>query len=108
VLRRWTQPAINDFYKFCFSRQVILDMNITIGYLKLFGSKESVIQAELEYYREQKEQSEQARLAVIARDIIWAYKVDDNTSEKYLPELNARIEDAYSSKVPLVSLYKIK
>ncbi len=105
VLKKWTQPAINEFYKFCFDRHVILDMNITIGYLKLFGSKESVTQVEVEYYRIQTKQSEQARLSGIARNIIWAYKVDDNRSEKYPPELNARIEDAHSSNVPSVSLY---
>jgi hypothetical protein len=102
-LKRWTQPAINAFYQFCLSQRAVLDMNITIGYFKLFGSKESVMQAENEYHREQAKQSEQARLAAVARDIIWAYKIDDNTSEKYSPQLNARIEDAYSSKVPSVS-----
>ena len=106
VLKKWTQPAINLFYKFCLDRQVVVDMNITNGYLKLFGSKESVTQSENEYHRIQTKQSEQARLAVIARDIVWAYKIDDNTSEKYSSELNARIEDAYSSKLPLVSSIK--
>lgn len=104
VLRKWTQPAINEFYRYCFNQHVTVDMNITIGYLKLFGSKEAVIEAENNYYREQIKQSEQARLAAIARNIIWAYKINDNTSEKYSPELNARIEDAYSSKVSSVSI----
>jgi len=107
-LKKWTQPAINAFYRFCLRRYVILDMNINIGYMKLYGSKESVTEAENEYYREQTKQSEQARLEAIARNIIWAYKINDNNWEKYSPELNAHIEDAYSSQVPSVSHYRIK
>lgn len=78
-------------------------MNICIGYLKLYGSKDAVKEAELNYQREQTKQSEQARLAVIARNIIWAYKTDDIRWEKYSPEVNARIEDQYSSKISSVS-----
>jgi hypothetical protein len=107
VLRKWTQPAINEFYKLCLNQSLVIDMGITIGYLKLFGSKESVIEAKNEYIRIKAEQSEQARLIAVARNIIWAYKIDDNTSEKYSPTLNARIEDAYSSKVLSVSLHYI-
>jgi hypothetical protein len=108
VLKKWTQPALNTFYKFCLNMNVVLEMNINIGYLKLFGSKESVKEAENEYLREQVKQSEQARLTVIARNIIWAYKVDENHWEKYLPELNAHIEDQHLSKIPTVSHYRIK
>lgn len=107
VLKKWTQPAINEFYKFCFDRNVLVDMSITDGYLKLLGSKESVREAESEYLREQTKQSERVRLAAIARDTVWAYKVDDNIPEKYPPELNARIEDAFVSKLPTVSINKI-
>ncbi|CAF5163526.1 unnamed protein product, partial [Rotaria magnacalcarata] len=77
VLKKWTQPAINAFYKFCFHQQVVPDMSIVIGYVKLYGSKESVTEVENEYYREQAKQSEQARLMAIARDIIWAFEKDD-------------------------------
>ncbi|CAF2651673.1 unnamed protein product [Rotaria sp. Silwood2] len=99
VLKKWTQPAINAFYKYCFHQHVVLDMNILIGYCKLSGSKESVTEAENEYYREQTKQSEQARLMAIARDIIWAFEKDDKNWEKYVPELNALIEDAFISKL---------
>ncbi len=108
VLRKWIQPAINEFYKLCLNHSLVIDMNITIGYLKLYGSKEIVREAENEYNRVKAAQSEQARLAAIARNIIWAYKIDNNTSEKYSPELNARIEDAYSSKISSVSLFRFK
>lgn len=104
VLKKWTQPAINGFYQFSFNRNVLIDMQIQIGYMKLSGLKESVNEVENEYYRIQVKQSEQARLAAIARDIIWAYQIDPNTSEKYSAELNAHIEDAYSSKNPSVNL----
>jgi hypothetical protein len=107
-LKKWTQPAINAFYRFCLGRSVILDMDINIGYMKLYGSKKSVMEAENEYLREQAKQSEQARLEAIARNIIWAYKIKDNNWEKYSAELNAHIEDAYSSQVPSVSHYRIK
>ncbi|CAF0757202.1 unnamed protein product [Rotaria sp. Silwood1] len=100
VLKKWTQPAINAFYKYCLDRYVVPNMDILIGYFKIFGSKESVTEAENEYYREQVKQSEQARLNAIARDIIWAFKIDDKNWIKYAPELNAHIEDAYSSKLP--------
>ncbi|CAF1359679.1 unnamed protein product [Adineta steineri] len=103
ALKIWTQPTINKFYKFCFNQHVVLDMNIQIGYLKLFGSEQSVIEADNEYHKEQAQQSEQARLAVIARDVIWAYKINDNNWEKYSSELNIRIEDEYSSKRSTVS-----
>ncbi|CAF2131733.1 unnamed protein product [Rotaria magnacalcarata] len=99
VLKKWTQPAINAFYKFCFHQQVVPDMSIVIGCVKLFGSKESVTEVENEYYREQAKQSEQARLMAIARDIIWAFEKDDKNWEKYVPELNALIEDAYTSQL---------
>lgn len=98
VLKKWTQPVINELYRFSFNRKVLIDMQIQIGYMKLSGLKESVNEVENEYYRTQVKQSEQARLAAIARNIIWAYQIDPNTSEKYPPELNERIEDAYSSK----------
>ena len=104
VLKKWTQPAINGFYQFSFTRSVLIDMQIQIGYMKLSGLKESVNEVENEYYRIQVKQSEQARLAAIARNIIWAYQIDSNTSEKYTPELNTRIEDAYSSKNLSVNL----
>ena len=71
--------------------------------MKLSGLKESVNEFEKEYYRVQVKQSEQARLMVIARNIIWAYQIDLNTSEKYSPELNSHIEDAFSSKNPSVN-----
>ncbi|CAF5143445.1 unnamed protein product, partial [Rotaria magnacalcarata] len=35
----------------------------------------------------------------IARDIIWAFEKDDKNWEKYVPELNALIEDAYTSQL---------
>ncbi|CAF3244916.1 unnamed protein product [Rotaria socialis] len=98
VLKRWTQPAINAFYKYCFDRNVVPDINIVVGSCKLFGLKAAVGDAENEYYREHIKQSEQARLIAIARDIIWAFQIDDNTWIKYKSELNALIEDAYSSK----------
>jgi hypothetical protein len=107
VLRKWTQPAINEFYKLCVNQSLLIDMNILIGYLKLFGSKELVKEAKHVYTEIKAKQSEQARLIAVARDIVWAHKIDENTSEKYLPALNARIEDAFSSKVPSVSLPKI-
>ncbi|CAF0990647.1 unnamed protein product [Rotaria sordida] len=100
LLKKWTQLAINTFYRYCFDRHVIPNMDILTGYLKLFGSKESVTEAENEYYREQVKQSEQARLITIAQDIIWAFKIDDKNWEKYPPELNAHIEDAYLTKLP--------
>ena len=103
VLRKWTQPAINAFFRYCFSRHVILEMNTTINYVALSGSKESVNEAEIEYNREQVRQSEQARLAVIAQDIVWAYQVDEKNWEKYPRELNVRIEDAHASKMTSVS-----
>lgn len=56
-------------------------MDITKGYLLLSGPKESVREAEIVYNREQTNQSEQARLAVIARDIIWAYQTSVNSWE---------------------------
>ncbi|CAF3851388.1 unnamed protein product [Rotaria sordida] len=99
ALKKWTQPAINAFYKYCSHRLVVLDIKILIGYCKLFGSKESVREAEIEYYREQTKQSEQARLMAIARDIIWAFKKDNKSWEKYAPKLNAQIEDAFTSKL---------
>ncbi|CAF1430186.1 unnamed protein product, partial [Adineta steineri] len=108
ALKIWTQPTINIFYKFCFNRHVVLDMNIQIGYLKLFGSEQLVIEADNEYHKEQAQQSEQARLAVIARDVIWAYKINDNNWEKYSSELNIRIEDEYSSKRSTFSYTDIK
>ena len=107
ALKKWTQPAINTFYSLCLEQGVIVDMNINIGYVKFFGSKESVTQIENMYHREQTKQSERARLAVIARDIIWAYKIADNSWDKYSPELNASIEDAHSSHIPSVSHHRI-
>lgn len=104
VLKKWTQPAITEFYYYCYHQHVVCDMNIVIGYIKLFGAKEGVRQVEMRYYQEQARQSEQARLAVIARDIIWAVKTDDTHWGKYVPELNARIEDAHSSKLPKVNI----
>ncbi|CAF4464247.1 unnamed protein product [Rotaria socialis] len=104
VLKRWTQPAINAFYKYCFDRNVVPDINIVVGSCKLFGLKAAVGDAENEYYREHIKQSEQARLIAIARDIIWAFQIDDNTWIKYKSELNALIEDAYSSKSLTVSI----
>lgn len=102
VLKKWTQPALNELFQFSFKQNVLIDMNIQIGYMKFSGSKESVSEVEKEYYRIQANQSEQARLSAIARNIIWAYQIDLNTSEKYPPELNARIEDAFSSRNPSV------
>ena len=52
VLRKWTQPAINAFYRYCFNRRVIVEMDTLINYLGLFGSKEYVTEAENEYNRE--------------------------------------------------------
>jgi hypothetical protein len=108
VLKRWTQPAINGFYRFCVDRHVMVDMDINLCYLKLSGSEKSVTDAEKEYYRERAEQSEQARLAAIARNIIWAYKINHNSWGKYSIELNARIEDAHLLKEPTVSHCTIK
>ena len=48
-------------------------------------------------------QSEQTRLAVIARDIIWAYQIDEKNWEKYSREVKIRIEDAHASKLTKVS-----
>ncbi|CAF2899647.1 unnamed protein product [Rotaria sp. Silwood2] len=70
IFKKWAQPAINAFYKYYLYQLVVPNMDILIGYFKLFDSKESVTQAENEYYREQVKQSEQAHLTVIARDII--------------------------------------
>ena len=103
VLKKWTQPAIYGFYRYCVNRRVILEMDTTINYFALSGSTQSVSEAENEYNREQVRQSEQARLAVIARDIVWAYQVDEKNWEKYSCELNARIEDAHASEVKSVS-----
>jgi hypothetical protein len=104
VLKKWTQPAINAFYKYCLDRYVIPDMDIVIGYFKLVGPKDAVRESENEYYREQTKQSEQARLIAIARNIIWAYKSNSSNFEKYSPELNARIEDAFNSRILSVSI----
>jgi hypothetical protein len=103
VLRKWTQSAIDVFYQYCFIRHVIPEMDTNRNYLSLSGSKDSVKEAENEYYREQIRQSERARLTMAAQDIVWAYEVDENEWEKYSRELNARIEDAYSSGVSKVS-----
>ncbi|CAF3357209.1 unnamed protein product [Rotaria socialis] len=98
-LKKWTQPTIDSFYMYCFQRLVIPEMDIHTGYCKLFGSKESVREAENEYYRQQTTQSEHARLMVVARDVIWAFKKDENDWEKFPSELNASIEDAFISKL---------
>ncbi|CAF1357967.1 unnamed protein product [Rotaria magnacalcarata] len=100
-LKKWTQPTIDSFYMYCFQRLVIPEMDIHTGYCKLFGSKESVREAENEYYRQQTKQSEHARLMVVARDVIWAFKKDENDWEKFPSELNARIEDAFISKLKM-------
>jgi hypothetical protein len=104
VLKKWTQPTINSFYKDCLKRHVLVELNIIMGSVKLSGPKDDVAIAEKEYYRIRGEQSEQARLALIARDIIWAYQVDTIKWDKYTPQLNARIEDASISKLPSVSV----
>ncbi|CAF1094066.1 unnamed protein product [Rotaria sordida] len=98
-LKKWTQPTIDSFYIYCFQRLVVPEMDIHTGYCKLFGSKESVREAENEYYRQQTKQSEHARLMIVARDVIWAFKKDDNNWEKFSSELNAHIEDAFISKL---------
>ena len=103
VLRKWTQPAINNFYRYCFDRRVMVEMDTIINQIQLSGSKESVSEAENEYNREQVRQREQAHLAIIARDIIWAYQVDRKHWEKYSGELNAHIEDAFASRLAKVS-----
>ncbi|UJR25097.1 hypothetical protein I4U23_006458 [Adineta vaga] len=99
ALKKWSQPALNKFYRLCRHHQVVIDINLQIGYLKLYGSKEAVRDAENAFLNEQIFQSEQARLAAIARDIIWAYEIEKNKWEKYPPEVNALIEDQYSSKI---------
>ena len=106
ALKKWTQPALNKFFRFCQKSHVVIDVDMKIGYLRLYGSKEAVREAESEYLRQQVKQSEQARLAVIARDIIWAYKIGDNQWEKYSSEINALIEDQYTSKLQSVSKNK--
>ncbi|CAF3880404.1 unnamed protein product [Rotaria sp. Silwood1] len=103
VLKRWTQPAITDFYKYCLDRHVIPDIDILMGHVKLSGPKEATKECEIEYYREQTKQSEQARLLAIARNIIWAYKLNDTNTEKYSLKFNAHIEESFSSGVPSVS-----
>ncbi|CAF3834464.1 unnamed protein product [Rotaria sp. Silwood1] len=98
-LKKWTQPTIDSFYMYCLQRLVVPEMDIHTGYCKLFGSKESVRETENEYYRQQTKQSEHARLMVVARDIIWAFKKNENNWEKFPSELNAHIEDAFISKL---------
>ncbi|CAF1684845.1 unnamed protein product [Rotaria sp. Silwood1] len=102
ILKRWTQPAITDFYKYCLDRHVIPDIDIPMGHVKLSGPKEATKECEIEYYREQTKQSEQARLLAIARNIIWAYKLNDTNTEKYSLKFNAHIEESFSSGVPSV------
>ncbi|CAF1230748.1 unnamed protein product [Adineta ricciae] len=99
ALKKWTQPALNKFFRFCQKSHVVIDVDMKIGYLRLYGSKEAVREAESEYLRQQVKQSEEARLAVIARDIIWAYKIGENQWEKYSSDINALIEDQYTSKL---------
>ena len=103
-LKKWMQPAINEFFKYCFHRSVIPDMNVLIGFVKLSGPKQAVIEAENQYFREQAKQIEQAHLAVIARDIVWAYTKDNCNWVKYSLELNAHIEDEYVLERPTVSI----
>ena len=104
TLKKWTQPVIDEFYTFCAKRQVLIDMNIIIGFLKFSGSKEAVSQVETEYHKQQAKQIEQAHFAAITRDVVWAYKIDEKTSEKYSADLNGRIEAAHLSKVLTVRL----
>lgn len=108
VLRKWTRPAIDNFYRYCLNRRVIVEMNTIINYFALVGSKESVTEAENEYNREQVRQSEQARLAVIARDIIWTYRNNERNWEMYSRELNAQIEDAHASRLAKVSANELR
>ena len=104
TLKIWTQPDVDALCRYCSHQDVIIEMNITIGYLRLSGRKESVSEAENEYLRQDAKQHERARLAAIDPRIIWAYQIDENKWEKYKPELNIRIECAYASKILTVSV----
>lgn len=107
-LKKWTQPNIDSFYMFCFQRLVIPEIDIHNSYCKLLGPKEGVRDAENEYYRQQTNLSEHARLVTVAQNIIWAFKKDENDWEKFPNELNTHIEDAFISKLKTVSIIAIQ
>ncbi|CAF3846929.1 unnamed protein product [Rotaria sp. Silwood1] len=105
---KWTQSMINMFYKYCLNHHVLPEMDPVIGYLKLSGPKECVMKAEKEFDRIKSIQGEQARLLANARDIIWAYEISDNNWEKYIPELNARMEHAHASNLSSIDFINEK
>jgi hypothetical protein len=103
-LKKWSQPIINAFYKFCLNQYVLPEMNINTGYIKLSGPKESVTLAENEFLRITSIQTRQAHVIEISRYVMWTFQTNDANWEKYTPDLNARIEDAYKSNCLTVSV----
>lgn len=98
TLVRWTQAVVNAFYKKCETLNVIVKMNIEENKIELFGEVNKVKEAKRIYLEEKANQSEQARLDAIARNVMWAYAIGENLWEKFSREQNARIEDAYLSE----------
>jgi hypothetical protein len=106
-LKKWNQPAINDFYHFCHERGVLVDMNLNEGYLRLSGLKEIVQTAEMEYKDQKLKISEKSRLANLTRNVFWAHSSDGKIWVKYSNTINTCIEDAYSSQLPTVSVHML-
>lgn len=98
TLKRWTQTTINSFFQECERLKIHVQVDISIGYLKLEGEKNSLSKAYEKYLLKAKEESEQARLEANARDVIWSYQINEKTWERYSRKLNSEIEDAYLSK----------
>jgi len=105
-LHTWNQATIDSFYRYCFERQVLPEVNSSNGKIKLSGPKEQVNATQIEFYRIKGIKAEEALISSYARIAIWMFETSNETYEKYSLKLNAQIEIAFANNNTSVRIYK--
>jgi len=94
-LHTWNQATIDSFYRYCFERQVLPELNSSNDKFKLSGPKEQVIATQTEFYRLKSIKAEEARISSYARLAVWMFEASHETFEKYSLKLNALLETTF-------------
>ncbi len=105
-LHTWNQATIDSYYRYCYEKQVLPEVNSSNDKLKLSGPKEEVKATQIEFYRLKSIKAEEARILSYAHIAVWMFETRNNNFEKYSLNLNAVIEIAFTNHQESVRIDK--
>ncbi|CAF1040612.1 unnamed protein product [Didymodactylos carnosus] len=93
-----SENAQNEFTYPSANIQVLPEFEVKNNRVKLFGPNAKVSESEKEFWRLNSQIKDQLRWETVARHILWAYQINEDTWEEYSLRNNAEIEDSYLAK----------